>query len=189
MILTTLVLPSVLACAQAGMAVEPKPMNSSVVLLAEAKQPAGLANVALAAGGNASLLAASSVSRAETKQSIRTVFTGQDFVDAAIRQGGTLEYAMKGNAPIETSVPRVTKAVEVQLTPQELSEAPAVTSVTLHAIVDENGVPRNVQVTKSGGSLVDQKAVAAVNQYRFVPASIDGKSTWSSVSVTIKIQK
>jgi TonB family protein len=163
LILSTLVLPSVLGLAQAGMAVEPKPMNPSVVLLAEAKQPAGLAEVALAGGHN--------------------------FVNAAAAHSSAAEYAFKGNAPITSQAPRVTKAVEVELTPSELANAPAVTAVVLRAIVDERGVPRNVTVTRSGGSVVDQKAIAALNQYRFAPATLDNQPTWSTVSVTIKIQK
>ncbi len=190
-ILSTLVLPCVLACTQAGMAVEPKPMNSSVVFLAEANQPAGLAAVAVAAGGShASWVAADGAVHAAVKESIKTVFTGQEFLEAAVRQGGTLEYAMKGNAPMSSQAPRVTRAVEVELTPAELAQAGGETSVTLHAIVDENGVPRNVYVTKSTGAPgVDQKAIAAVSQYRFKPAMVDNLPTWSGVSVTIKIQK
>jgi hypothetical protein len=33
------------------------------------------------------------------------------------------------------------------------------------------------------------KAIAAVSQYRFKPATLDNKPTWASVSITIKIQK
>lgn len=177
MILSTLVLPSLLGLAQAAVAVEPKPMNPSVALLTEA------------ATTHASLVAVNAGMNAEIKESVRAQFVGQDFVQAALRQGGTLEYAFKGDTPMQSSVPRVTKAVEVDLSPAELAETPAVTSVTLRAIVDENGIPRNVSVTKSGGAKVDQKAIAALQQYRFAPATIDNQPTWSSVVVTIKIQK
>jgi outer membrane biosynthesis protein TonB len=55
--------------------------------------------------------------------------------------------------------------------------------------VDVNGIPRNVAVTQSAGSLIDEKAIAAVNQYRFQPATLDNKPTWATVSISIKIQK
>ena len=190
MILTSLVLPSVLGLAQAGRAVEPKPITSSVVLLAEAKQPAGLAEVALAAGNaNASMVAANAAVHAAVKESINAKFGGQDFVSAALRTGGTIEYAYRANAVSESVSPKVVKAVELDLSPKELSEQPAVTSVVVHAIVDEHGFPRNVQVTHSAGAMVDKKAIEAVSQYRFSPAMIDNQPTWSTVSVTIKIQK
>lgn len=165
MILTTIVLPSVLGLAQAATAVEPKPMNSSVVLFAEAKQPAGLADVALAAGKiHASVLSMS-------------------------KGVATAQHAYKGDTPLDASVPRITKTVEVSLSPKELAETPALISVTLRAIVDENGIPRNISVAKSGGAAVDQKAIAAVREYRFAPALLYNQPTWSSVLVTIKIQK
>lgn len=181
MILSTLVLPSVLGLAQAGMAVEPKPMNYSVV---------GLAEVALAAGKtNASVAAANAAIHPELKETVHAQYLGQTFVDAAMRNPGTVEYAFKGNTPMSSQAPRITKAVEVQLSEKELAAVPAVDSVVLRAIVDEHGMPRNIQVTRSGGSVVDQKAVEALNQYRFVPAMVDNQPTWSTVSVTIKIQK
>jgi len=52
-----------------------------------------------------------------------------------------------------------------------------------------NGVPRNVAVSQSGGSVIDRRAVEAVSQYRFAPATVDNKPTWSTVSVSIKIEK
>ncbi len=83
----------------------------------------------------------------------------------------------------------MTRAVELQLSDKELSEQPAVSNVVVHAIVDEQGIPRNVQVTKSAGSVVDQKAIAAVSQYRFQPATFGNQPTWAAVSIAIKIQK
>ena len=112
------------------------------------------------------------------------------FAESALRLGGTLEYAMKGSAPAEASAPSVTRAVEIELSDKELASQPTVSNVVLHAIVDEQGVPRNVQgITRSGGKIVDQKAIAAVSQYRFKPATVDNQPTWAEVSITIKIQK
>jgi TonB family protein len=113
----------------------------------------------------------------------------ENFADAALVKGGTLEYAMMGSVPTHSSAPQVTQAVELNLSEQELAEQPTVSSVVLRAIVDENGIPRNVQIAKSAGSVVDRKAIEAVNQYRFKPATLDNKPTWASVSITIKIQK
>ena len=33
------------------------------------------------------------------------------------------------------------------------------------------------------------QAIQAVSQYRFKPATLDNKATWSTVSITIKIEK
>ncbi len=128
------------------------------------------------------------IGHAEVREAIEARYSGS-FAEAALREGGTLEYSMKGNAPLTMSAPKVTKTVELQLSQQELSEQPAVSSVVVKAIVDENGIPRNVAIAKSAGSIVDQKAIAAVSQYRFTPATVDNQPTWSNVAITIKIQK
>jgi TonB family protein len=180
MILATLVLFPVLAHAQASTSSERKPFNSSAVLQAEFKQPAGLyAEVALAA--------AEAKNRAAVRESVQARFS-DDFVEAAMRDGGTLEYTMKAT-PAETSAAKVTRAVEVELSQQDLAEQPAVSNVVVHAIVDEQGIPRNVAIAKSAGRAIDQKAIAAVSQYRFKPATVDNQPTWSAVSIAIKIQK
>ena len=47
--------------------------------------------------------------------------------------------------------------------------------VLVSMVVDENGVPRDVVVTKPAGNGFDEAAIAAVRQWRFEPALRDGK--------------
>jgi TonB family protein len=191
MVLTSLVLLPVMAHAQAGTSTEPKPSTSSAMNLAELAQPAVVAELAVKAAESktgALTAAPGTTNHAAVREFIQTRMTG-GLMEAALRQPGTLEYALKGSMPTQSSAPQVTQAVELDLSAQELAEQPAVSSVVLRAIVDENGVPRNVQVSHSAGSVVDRKAIAAVSQYRFKPATLDNKPTWASVSITIKIEK
>jgi TonB family protein len=189
MILTTLVLLPVMAQAQAGTSTEPRQPTSSAMNVAELTQPALPGALAI----NAGVVPAASVAtfgmseRAAIRESVQTRMV-DNMMDAAMMKAGTLEYAM-GSVPTEASSPRVTRAVELELSTQEMAEQPRVTHVVLHAIVDENGIPRNVAITQSAGSVIDRKAIQAVNQYRFKPATLDNKPTWASVSITIKIQK
>jgi TonB family protein len=187
MILTSLVLLPVMAHAQAATSTEPQPSTSSAMLQAELTRPA-LAAALPKAAAPAALPAISTANHAAIREFVQTKMT-DNFVDAALIKGGTVEYALRGNAPTESSAPKVTRAVEMDLSAQELAEQPAVSSVVVHAIVDENGIPRNVVVSRSGGSVIDRKAVAAVSQYRFKPATLDNKPTWASVEITIKVQK
>jgi Gram-negative bacterial TonB protein C-terminal len=195
MILATLVLFPVLANAQASTSTERQLSNSSATLHAELKQPAGLyAAVALAAGetkaaaASASMVSLNTASHAMVRESVQARFVGDDFVEAAVRQGGTLEYSMVAT-PMERSEAKVTRAVEIDLSQQELAGEPVVSNVVVHATVDEYGIPRNVLVTKSAGQVIDQKAIAAVSQYRFKPATLGNQPKWSTVSIAIKIQK
>jgi TonB family protein len=110
-------------------------------------------------------------------------------VDAALRRGGTLEYAMMGSLPTESSAPRVTRAVEVDLSAQELAEQPAVSNIVVHATVDAYGFPRNLSIVRSAGAVVDKKVLDAVSQYRFTPATLDNKPVDAAVTISIKIEK
>jgi TonB family protein len=189
MLLTSLVLIPVLAHAEARKVSEPKQTTSSVVLEAELKQPAGLAEVAMAAAEAPITVGTANVaSHAGVRQSIKASFSN-DFIEAAMRQGGTLEYSLKGSVPTQASAPRVTKAVELELSQEELTAQPTVSNVVVRATVDEYGIPRNVAVTQSAGKVVDQKAIVAVGQYRFKPAMVDNQPTPATVSIAIKISK
>jgi outer membrane biosynthesis protein TonB len=195
MILASLVLFPVLANAQAISSTERQPLNSSGVLQAELRKPAGMyAEVALAAAETkpaeaaASMVSREVASHAAVRESIQARFVGDDFVDAAMRDGGTLTYGMTAT-PQERSQPKLLQAVEVELSQQDLAKQPAVSNVVVHAVVDEFGFPRNVEVTKSAGAVIDQKAIAAVSQYRFRPATVGNQPTWASVSIAIKLQK
>lgn len=181
-IMATFVLLPVLAHAQTSTSTEPQPSKSSAVFLAEVEAPA--APVIPSSSFSAVALA----SHAAIRESIRTK-TVENLLAAAMIHPGTMEFALKGSMPTESSAPRLTRAVEVDLSNQDLAEGPTVSNIVLRAIVDENGIPRNVAVTQSAGKLIDRKAVAAVNQYRFQPATLDNKPTWATVSITIKIQK
>jgi TonB family protein len=201
MILTTLVLLPALASAKAGTLAEPKPSPTSARAQAELTQSAGLAEVAMAAAAAevvkpspaetpasiAPISAASPAGTAAIREYVQTRLT-EDFADQALRNGGTLVYGMS-SVPEETSAPRVTRTVEVSVSEQELSERPGATTVAVRATVDRYGVPRNLAVVRSAGTLIDKRALAAVSQYRFTPATVDNQPVDAAVTIAIRIQK
>lgn len=170
-VLSTLILIPVLAHAQ------------SQVLVAKADPAPAVSSVSAASLPLPTHLATSTVIRTVTGEQVNA-----NFMEAALRQGGTLEYSMR-STPFETSAPKVTRAVELDLSAQELSEQPSVSNVVVKATVDQQGIPRNAVIAQSAGSVIDKKALAAVSQYRFTPATIDNQPTWSTISIAIKIQK
>lgn len=192
-ILTTLVLLPVMAHAQARTSTEHQPSPSSAMLQAELTHPAGMAELAKAtatpaATASAAIATTNLSSHALFRESVQTRVT-ENFVDAALRQGGTLEYAMMGSLPTESSAPRVTRAVEVGLSDQEMAAQPAVSNIVVHATVDSYGVPRNLSIVRSAGAAVDKKVLDAVSQYRFAPATLDNKPVNAAVTISIKIEK
>jgi TonB family protein len=187
MILNSLILLPALAQSYAITPAGTQQSPSSASTVAELTPP-GISAELSAAAPSASANSLTMATHASLREFVRTQMV-DDFTADAMQKGGTLEFSMRGSEPVQASAPKVKQTVEVALSDQELSEQPAVSNVVLRAIVDENGVPRNVVVTQSAGRLVDKKAIAAVQEYRFTPAMVDNKPTWASVSIAIKIQK
>lgn len=144
MIMSSLVLLPVMAHAQASTSTEPQPSTSSAMLHAELTRPATPAEMALAAAspaaaGSVAIMPVNAGSHAAIREFVRTQMV-DDLSVAAMREPGTLEFALKGSVSTEATAPRLTRAVEVDLSEHELAEQPAVSTVVIHAIVDMNGV-------------------------------------------------
>ena len=55
--------------------------------------------------------------------------------------------------------------------------------------VDATGKPTHVQIIKSAGSDIDQNVLAAVDQYRFKPATVSNQPSPMDVNLTVNILK
>ncbi len=60
--------------------------------------------------------------------------------------------------------------------------------VLVSATIDEQGLPQYVTVVRGLGSGLDEKAVKAVRQYRFKPATRDGVPVPFFVQVNVNFQ-
>jgi len=127
-------------------------------------------------------------SHAMYREFIQTRFTNV-FTQTAMQQAGTMEHDMKGSAPTETSVPKLTRSVDLQLSQEELAQQPATTQVAVSTIVDQYGIPRNLTIAKSSSEVVNKKALAAISQFRFKPATVDNKPVEAEMLIAIKIEK
>jgi protein TonB len=57
--------------------------------------------------------------------------------------------------------------------------------VEVSLIVEKDGTPSHVQVVKGAGHGLDEKAVAAVRQYRFKPATLMGQPVRVALYVSV----
>ena len=96
-------------------------------------------------------------------------------------------------APSEEGVTpaRTSTTVPALTTPQAIAAA-GVThignfNVIVDVLVDSKGVPHDLCLRKSAGYGLDASAATAVAQYRFVPATKNGKPVKSRVSVEVRI--
>jgi TonB family protein len=61
-------------------------------------------------------------------------------------------------------------------------------AVLLQLVVDENGVPQEIRVVKSLGLGLDQKAIEAVQKWRFKPGLKDGKPVPVSANIEVNFR-
>jgi TonB family protein len=85
--------------------------------------------------------------------------------------------------PAGAKPPVVTHSVEAQF-PDEARAERIEGIVLISTIVDEQGMPTEIRVERSAGHGLDENAVAAVSEYRFRPATLDGKP----IAVRIRIE-
>jgi TonB family protein len=57
----------------------------------------------------------------------------------------------------------------------------------LEAVIDENGVPRDIRILESSHPCVDQVVIEAVEQWRFRPATLRGKAVPVVFNMTVHV--
>src|SRR5215472_14994378 len=78
------------------------------------------------------------------------------------------------HAPVVTKAPKLSHFVEAEYPPDKKA-AGVTASVLLTIEIGADGKVGNVVVAQSGGPDFDAAAVAAVKQFEFEPAEVDGK--------------
>lgn len=61
-------------------------------------------------------------------------------------------------------------------------------TVLLQVTVDENGIPRDLKIVRSLGLGLDQKAIEAVQQWRFKPSLLNGKPVPVSANIEVNFR-
>ena len=62
-------------------------------------------------------------------------------------------------------------------------------TVVLRVVIDEHGTPTRIEVLRSPGLGLDERAVASVSQWRFRPGRKEGKAVavWATVEVNFSL--
>ena len=90
----------------------------------------------------------------------------------------------------DVTAPVVLKSVEAKF-PQSGHDAKKGfrAIVLLHLVVDAEGSPQDVKISRSYNADFDAEAVKAVQQYRFKPAMKDGKPVAVEISIEVDFAK
>jgi TonB family protein len=108
------------------------------------------------------------------------------------RAAGEIVYTFYGDSQANDArvqVPQLIHTVGRSLPVSKLPDAEK-TDVAVHVIVDAAGVPLFSSIAHSNGQpAIDSATLAAVHEYRFAPAKIDGIPVESDVTLTIHLEK
>ena len=83
--------------------------------------------------------------------------------------------------------PTLTYQVEPKY-PRPMLGRPRTSHVVLGLIVDAQGLPTKIHVIATGGSDFDKNAIKAVEQYRFGPATENGKPVPVEVNIDVQFR-
>jgi TonB family protein len=85
------------------------------------------------------------------------------------------------------SAPALTLKVEPEYS-EEARKAKFQGTVLLEIVVDEHGMPKNIRVTRPLGLGLDEKAIEAVQKWRFRPGMKDGKPVATQAQVEVNFR-
>jgi TonB family protein len=97
-------------------------------------------------------------------------------------------YGDNSNGDNRVQVPQLIHTVGRTLPLAQIQD-PAKAEVSVHVIVDPAGVPEFSSITRSAGPQIDNATLAAVREYRFQPAKLDGVPVESDLTLTIHLEK
>jgi protein TonB len=83
--------------------------------------------------------------------------------------------------------PKVIKSVDARFSEQARA-AKVGGTVTLSLVIEKDGTPSHVRVIKGIGYGLDEKAIAAVQQYRFKPAMRDGEPVATQINIQVNFK-
>jgi TonB family protein len=84
--------------------------------------------------------------------------------------------------------PHLVHTVDIASTPDwEWTVAGPERTAEVSMTVDATGKPTDVKIVKSAGDDLDKSVLAAVNQYRFTPATVSNQAAPMNVDLTINV--
>jgi TonB family protein len=180
-ILTLALIPA-LAHAQANGFQTAAGNDAPVTLQARFVQPAAFVRVARTAPA-----AAAAPAPAAPHDDVMFRLESDPAETAALNSGART--ARFGSSEPETTAPKLIHIVGRTLPLQRLLNDENNAHVAVRMTVGYDGIPQNLAIVHSAGADLDQRTIAAVNQFRFTPATVDRVPVKSEVTVEVTLAK
>jgi TonB family protein len=92
--------------------------------------------------------------------------------------------------PVSTGyiAPQIIRTAKVEVSSAVTAQTPKFAEVVLKLTVDKNGMAKNVQVIKSVSPFLDEPVLAAVQQFRWQPATLDNQIIPFDLTLNVEVQ-
>jgi len=100
----------------------------------------------------------------------------------------TIGYSFNDGAAAVTA-PKLIQAMPITMTLHDMESAATEATVVLQLTVDATGATKDVKIVHTGGAALDKRAIEAVSQYHFKPATQNNLPVNAPVTIAIKIKK
>jgi len=88
------------------------------------------------------------------------------------------------------TAPKVIQTSKIYCTADELNtQLPGQKEVVVSLLVDEKGEPQDLQIVKSLNKELDERVLAAVQNFRFSPAQLDHQAVPMQMDLTIVLER
>lgn len=149
----------------------------------ETAMTAGISSASTAAAA-----ATVTLPRPALHQDIRASITPGKAADAFHTPQETLAYTFGRSSNVVA--PRLIQVHSLPVQQQDLATLQHHSAkVAVQMLVDRQGVPQNLSISRSAGKTIDEAALNTVKNYRFTPASINNDLVEAPVTVTVTINE
>jgi TonB family protein len=184
LLLPTLFLLPAMAVAQSSHSADTPSSNPATTLQAKATLPPSLR--AMPAAAAHAVAEAPAAAPAPTVSDVM-VDVHQNVIERQFEDNDSTLAVTFGEA--SRTEPKLIQSAPLVISLREMEAEADETKVELNLTVNMQGVPQNVTVTHSGGAALDKRAIAAVSQYRFKPATRNNLAVEAPLTIQIKLKK
>jgi TonB family protein len=136
----------------------------------------------------ASLVLSPILLHAQTNTNLQARSEAPTLTAPAADTGSTSSTAIRYSTGV--TAPKVLQTSRIYCTAEELDTPhPDQNTVVVGLLVNEKGEPQDLQIVKSFNERLDERVLAAVQNFRFAPAQLDHQAVPMQMALTVVLQR